>query len=53
MMLSDTKLSMCTVMGNSTKTTTNNEIIRKNSISQDTSVISEYSASVTDSVTIF
>ena len=52
-MVSDPTLAMCTVMGNSATTTINNEIIGKNSILQDTSMISEYSYSVTDSVTIF
>ena len=46
-------LSTCMLMGYSTKTPTNNKITQTNSISQNTCAIAEYSASVTDSVTIF
>ena len=46
------KLSMCMVMGYSTTTPINNKISWGNSISQRTSVIDEYSASVTDSGTV-
>ena len=45
------KLSTCTVIGYSTTTPTNNKIALTNIILQHTSVISEYSASITDSVT--
>ena len=41
------------VMGYSTTTPVNSKIVRTNSISQHTSVIAEYSASVTNSVTVF
>ena len=44
---------MCMVMGYSKKTPINNKISRTYSILQHTSVISEYSASVIDSVTVF
>ena len=46
-------LSTCMAMGYSTTNTINNKIARENSIFQHTSVISEYSSSVTDSVTFF
>ena len=47
------KLSTCTVMGYSKITSINNKIAQKNNILQHTPVIPEYSASVTDSVTVF
>ena len=53
MMISDPRSATCMVMDNSATTPINNEITRKNSILQDTSMISEYSDSVTDSVTTF
>ena len=46
-------LLMFTFMAHSTKTTINNKIVQKNIISQNTSNIAEYSASVINSVNIF
>ena len=55
-MFSDRKiastLSTYMVLGYSTTTAINNEVAHKNSTPQNTSVISEYSASVTDSVNV-
>ena len=46
-------LSLYTIMGYSTTYPKNNKIAQINSISKHTSEIDEYSASVTDSVTVF
>ena len=46
-------LSTCTVKGYLTITPINNKTTRTNSISKHTPMISEYSAPVTDSVTVF
>ena len=48
-----TDLSMCVIMGHSTKTTINNEIIRINNISQHTSNIDKYLDFITDNITFF
>ena len=47
-----TTLSACTVMGYSTTTHRNNKIESTKNISKHTSVIAEYSSSITDSVTV-
>ena len=49
----DPTLSTCTVMRYLIITTINNDIIVKNSISKNTSMISEYSDYITDSITVF
>ena len=46
-------LSTVTVMGYLIRTPINNKIAQKNSILQHTSVIADYSASVTDSVKFY